>query len=836
MSRCGELNYRLAENSFSGGDPQSISNNFTSQQVAGEDTKSQQNTTTFSNDGNLVSASVNNFKRLTSMLTSTSADTSEQSMKAFLAKPVLMVSGTLGTTDTSGTFTRYTAPHDFLQKPVVLNKISGFLGFKGTLVVRFQINANKFQQGRYMLCFTHSGGSNPISVNGPLNYLAHTNTLVQRTQLPRIELDLSCDTQGVLKIPYTSCLNYTPISAITANNGFGAVGSLQIFPYSPLVAPSGSTTCTYSLWSSFEDVELISAAAPQAGKMMTGRSISEKEAASQQKGPLSSTLLKISKASSLFVPVPGISAYASGLSWISDIASNAASIFGWSKPVNQSSLVKTERQVLANFSHVNTVDQGQVLALNAKNAVDVLPGFSSTDTDEMDFSFLVTIPAWIKTFSWTTANTSGTALAEFGVYPSSLVQTRTGLGTIGITDYTPMQLVSSYFCYWRGSLVFTFKLVKTEYHSGRLAFVFFPHDSDNTVSARSLDLSTYTHREIVDVRESSIITVAIPYVANSSYRTLLTAGISIGTLSVYVLDPLIAPASVSSSITILTELAGGPDMEFAVPRSQQNMPVMSATPQSGRVLTEPMPDNQECAIVNSTIGDALITSDNSVNAAACIGEKITSFRTLLKCMNFMPYLVGEPTPSRFLTIVPYGSLVYSNTVANNYPDTIADLYSTLSGCYALVRGGVRLKIVGSSALAQNLAPVLFSQQVTFNTYSSFTNHTTVLPDGSSNPNASRISNPQQFNQVAANLCTETSIPQYHRYHSRATQDHYVGPSQIYTTQAASLANRTVVTYYYPGNTTMPINYVCRGGADDSNFGVFVSVPPMTNPNGVAGSL
>lgn len=768
-------------------------------------------------------------------------------MKAFLSKPIRLGAGTFGVADTVSTFPKYILPNEvFASTPIFLPKIAGFLGFRADIILRLQVNANKFQQGRYMLCFTPSGGANHNSATGQLNYLAHTNTLIARTQLPHVELDLSCDTEAILRIPYVSCLNYTPWSSINGATYYGSIGTAQIFPYSTLVAPTGSTTASYTLWASFENIELVSAAVPQSGDFMTGKSISEKEGSSQGAGPISSTMLKISQAANLFTPVPGISSYAHGVSWMADIMGNAASIFGWSKPVNLSSVNKMERSTVANFSHVNTIDQGQALAMNCKNSVDTLPGFSGTDTDEMDFSFLVSIPAWVRTHTWTTAQTAGTIIYEVGVHPLSLITTRTLLGGTIVKDYTPMQFVADYFNYWRGSMIFTFKIVKTEYHSGRIAIVFYPHDDDGAINARSLDLSAYVHREVVDIRECSTITVAIPYVSSAPYRPIRGLGLSIGSISIYVVDPLIAPASVSSSVSILMEVSGGPDMEFAVPRSWANLPVMSATPQSAGFMTAPMPGASECTAVNSTIGNTTIKGDNSVNAAACIGEKITSFRTLLKSMNYLPFLVGEPpldtgaplnTPYKYLQVVPFATPVYSNTTTNNYPIVVGDLYAALSGCYALSRGSVRIKLIGSSLAASDLAPVLLSTQAYASSisYTDMFTLTNSLPDVGANANVLRIAGPQQFNHVFANFGTETVVPQYHRYHSRATQDHYCGPNQNYTFTGKTLANRTVLTYFYPGQAGIPRTYLARGGGDDCNFGLFVSIPPMTQPLGVTGS-
>jgi len=97
----------------------------------------------------------------------------------------------------------------------------------------------------------------------------------------------------------------------------------------------------------------------------------------------------------------------------------------------------------------------------------------------------------------------------------------------------------------------------------------------------------------------------------------------------------------------------------------------------------------------------------------------------------------------------------------------------------------------------------------------------------------RISGPQQFNHVFANFSTETTVPQHHRYHSRSNVDHLVNTNIPYSFAALNLSSRTLLTAYTPGVSSFGSVLVCRGGGDDCNFGVFVSIPPMQAAIGVA---
>lgn len=77
---------------------------------------------------------------------------------------------------------------------------------------------------------------------------------------------------------------------------------------------------------------------------------------------------------------------------------------------------------------------------------------------------------------------------------------------------------------------------------------------------------------------------------------------SIGTLQVSVLDPLICPATVSTTVPILIEVCGGPDFELAVPVAVKSdlVPTYVYTPQMG----------DPNVIVDGVIGGASIGNDD----------------------------------------------------------------------------------------------------------------------------------------------------------------------------------------------------------------------------------
>jgi hypothetical protein len=811
-------------------------NGMTTAVVPGEQNKDYSATTTFTTDANIVTGEVKYAQDISSRLTAPSVYQQEQSIKDFLMKPLVIQSGTLTSADTFGSFASIQIPmQPLLTNSLFKNKLDGYLGFKGTMVLRLEINGNRFQAGRYMLCIVPTGGSSTNCTGTNEGFKSHTNTLVQRTQLQRIELDVNCDTEGIMTIPFNSVLNYWPISSIANATLFGNTHFVQLFPYSPMNTVGGSSTALYTIWMNFTDIQLIAAAGPQMGRVSGGITPTEKEQMSKNIGPIQSTLLKISKAATIVQDLPLLSSIASVTSWHADILASAASVFGWSKPINLDTTKKITREVLHNFGHVDACDNGEMVAASARNQVEVAPGFSGTDIDEMDFSFIATIPAYNTTFNWTTGNASGTQLYFAQVNPQINMQTRTS-NTIAITDYSPLNFVSTYFEQWRGSIHYTFKFVKTEFHSGRIAICFFPYEDGSANILQNFTNTQYTYREVVDIRQSNEITIAVPYISSSPWKYVSGNNKATGGIVIYVIDPLVAPANVPTTIPVLVEIGGGPDIEFSVPLGLANVPVQNVVGQMGDI-NEPTNDDNVCSIVNTTIGNAVITHDKSrISSSICVGESITSFRTLLKMTNILAYTSQTAAgTSKYLTVVPFAASPYWSQATLVKPLIVPDLYSTLMTIFCYSRGGVRLKFLDNLSVNASLVvpPVTYIVPTGSTTYNDMVLNST-LDSGGQSDFTFRTCAPQVFHQLTQNLASECSVPQYLPFHSRVNSEHYMTVSYaLNTANRSSLGTRYAVCHTTGVANSAYLTQVCRAGADDCNFGCFISIPPMTFLGSVA---
>jgi hypothetical protein len=778
-------------------------------------------------DMNAVSATLAHQTRIPDILTTSSHTAFTQDLITFLQKPVVIQSGSLSGSDTFGTFPGINVPGDILNNAVYTSKVAGFLGFKADTVFRLQINGTRFQQGRYMLTFTYTGGTGPTTIHGGNWIQAHTSTLTQRTQLPKVEMDINCDTEAYLRIPFVSQYNFFPLVAKGATKTWGDIGQVRLFPYVS-VTSAAATTCTYTIWAHFENIQLINPAVPQMNRdgfvTKSRKSTQEAEKDSQNVGPVTSAITKVSKAASILSGVPFISDYMLGLQWVTEGISHVTSSFGWSKPANNESTTRVLTNILPYNGNVDAVDNSQFLSFTVKNEISKLPGFSATDVDEMSLNYVASIPAWFQTLSWTTSQLSGFNIVEREVAPYRYINNRVENG-VTYSDMLPCAFVASHFNLWRGSMVFTFKIVRTEFHSGRLAFAFFPHTEGFPLPARSYALSDYVHREIVDIRNHNSVTLTVPFTSAMGFKSTIDApNVSCGTLSVYVVDPLVAPPTVSSSIQILVEVSMGQDCEFAVPRTNFFTPALNVTPQANMDF-RPKPMESECSLFQSYMGGSKVTEDQMFNAMASIGEKITSFRSLIKVSEPQP--LRNPNYSLYAQFLPWGANVIWNAVTPNYGTAAADTIARLTSIYALGRGSVRFKIIKNQQSATNVPILAYVCNATSLAAPSTQYYQGTLVDTAGLDNTQgRKGYPLAYAGVQKELSVEVSIPQYTQQHSRSNAEQLIaGIVQIYS--FAQNAPRSVLNVTQPGTTTTMQATYLRSGGDDMNFGVFVSIPPMS---------
>jgi len=622
------------------------------------DNDNQNGSTSVINQAGVVTAAKDNFSEIPRGLT-TAMDVgyNQSSIYDFLMKPIRLSSFRWLTTNLAGTaIITKNLPEDAFASAIYADKIRGFLGFRAKTVVRLQVNGNRFQQGRLVMVFIPQGQqASTLTATRLL-------TLTAATQLPRVELDLATQSECIMEIPYISPTPYFNTSSLQ-----GVIGKVVVLVYSPLAVGSGDNTADVTMWCHFENAELVGPIAQMAD-------VPQKELAVME-GKGASAAMSVSNAvGAVKDAAMNVMNVFSRPSWALSAIANLACSFGYSKPTSETALTKIQTLFNFNMPNHNGVDPFPNMGLEATNRLQMLPGGVGSDLDEMSISHIIQKPAYVGHSTWSNSTAVGTSLYSQGLWPNIGISQIT---SAGLTTYqmTPMGYASHFFHYWRGSIVFTIKFVKTQYHSGRLVFAYYPTGSITP----TLDNSAFVLREIVDIRETSEFKFVVPYVSTEQYLktgVFPSAGDVVGNLYVFVLNELVHPDTVNSSIDVLVEVGAGPDMEYACPKNKNFR--VSAQMDDGVLGTSP-------EVIVKGIGASAIATKTIDPAAYCIGEKINSFKQLLNryCLvygvggvlsyahNFRPFVICGDAGT---TVEPFGG----------------DTYECVVACYAYVRGSVRI--------------------------------------------------------------------------------------------------------------------------------------------------
>lgn len=635
----------------------------------------------------------------------------------FLAKPTLLASGNFTTTD-SGNFQILNLPEAFFSNARISNKLSGVAMIRADIVLTLQVNAVRFQQGRYVLAYVPTGGLLNSNSGAQAFFRAHAVNMTSVSQLPHVEIDLATQTTAELRIPYSSIYPYVKV----ANSGtyMNSLGIVFLRPYSALQAGAGDTTCGYMLMGRMENVVLTGNILPQSGrrvgfKVIKPKSVTRTEQENPRSGPVSGILNTISEGTAVLSRLPILGGILGNVSWASDILAGAAAAFGFSKPLL---LDKVSRFNRTGFPFMGTADgftPAMPLALKSDNEVVIHSGVGRTDIDEMSLDFIKQQYAYYSTTTWGTSATSGTILATF--YHNPLMY-YTSLGVNGVVQ-TPIAFLASQFRVWRGGMKFKIKLVKTEFHSGRLILAYAPYTGISATTP-GVDTSTYLVREIVDVRDTTEVEICVPYVIPELYMpAYYNSGSplvnSAGVFYILVGDPLVAP-NMTNNVNLIVEVSAAPDFEFAIPCAYDKKAIIPFATQSGKLKDVEVGRldllkfqssylKHECQVFG-------LDSTDIAASAVAIGEKAESLRQLIKRVTpLIPsggtFPVGTAGQVFTISAFAINPVFETGSIGGTMlEDTwVCDFINTLSLCYVYNNGGMRYYIPPVQSTKANMVSV-----------------------------------------------------------------------------------------------------------------------------------
>jgi len=675
------------------------------------------------------------------------------------------------------------------------------MGIRADMILKIVYNSNQFQAGRYILAVSpHGGGSK--SKNNTMENGTRFADLTTITQLPHVQFDINTESSATLVVPYTSVYSHMPVnpSSVVYTH---SMGTILLAPYAPLVTTAGSSTVPFDLFVSFDNIDLAAPVYPQS---RNHKDTVSKEQYAAKIGPVGAGAGKVATVANLIGDrVPLLSGIAKPVAWAADIFASVANVFGWSNPIVLSPANRITNTAFAYANNPDAGDNSVPLSLFAGNQVEVMPGYAGSDLDEMALSYLIRIPAYIDSFSWSTSTAINTVLGTYTVSPFQLKRNRFS-GLTSVTTMTPVAFLSNIFKYYRGGIKYRIKLVKTGFHSGRLLICFNPSPFATPTTISSLIQSTYINRQIVDISSQTEFEYTVPYVSLSPWKPTQGNYSAIGNLVIVVANPLVAPATVSSSITVIVEACGADDMEFNVPTNHNLQPVVVYDPQSFD------PRGAAGVIDSGDLGSSTLDSNQHYAARACVGEKTLSLLSYVKSADFSS---TEISVVNSLTYYPFVSqyVLSSPTVAST-PNMVTDNFGLIKSLYLYNRGSVRIRLVPVDNQSVDLkSSKLLNQSSSSPDYTGYT--------------TGAISTGYDHGMIAYNTTRsggiEVQIPQYHRFPMRIQNDDIL--NSAYNVNF-NVPTTTSFLLEMNARETFSVN-LARAAGDDFHCGFFIGVPPMT---------
>lgn len=661
-------------------------------------------------------------------------------VRTFLARPIPVYQGLWNTTDSGGTIL-YQAnfPEEIISNfPMYRMKMEGFLGLSADMEIRVQVNSQQFQQGRLIVGYVPYGQYIPNKLASVLT------TLTGATGCPHVDLDLSTSTEMSLTMPYIS-----PHAYYNLVTGQGSFGHLFVMVYGALHSLDASPVA-FTVFANFKNVKMVT---PTGAPVYTGSSPNkihlmdaiskgdfirakqimsgdldnrienavfaqgdvvvqgaDEDTTIKEKGVVEDVAASVGNVGRSLerTNVPVLSQIGTGVKEVGNFVSGIAKWFGFSKPTNKGAICHAKLGAAKYMTNYNGEDQSHPLGLSSTNKLS-LEACAGSNRDEMSIAYIARTPNFVGSFIWNTTHVVGTILNTFILNPTQYEGTLSTPTTVVISH---LGFIARSFAQWRGSLVFTFKIVKTTFHSGRLRFIYAPgsYGAIGTVDINQCET------KIIDIRSQSETTMTCPYRASTPWLyTQYSPGSgqyngSIGTLYVQVLNELRATTTVDDEVEILVEISGGEDIKFNIPQDPDIYawdgvvpPPKSEIVVQGSDLTRP--DFQDGATPNSFDSNSVVGVDPDLWT---VGEAITSIRQILKrfCNTATVYKNYDATPLQrrgwipgfsdysVLAIKPYvmsRALPAPSNPIDEIPELRVDYLDYYSIPFVFARGAMRFK-------------------------------------------------------------------------------------------------------------------------------------------------
>jgi hypothetical protein len=523
-------------------------------------------------------------------------------------------------------------PHElFLTNRRIWEKLRGFSRIRGDLHLKFVMNASPFHYGAVLISWlplggTKSsdcvGGANPDLILGDV----YGNVMLEsvRPHVMMFPQDNS-SAEMVLKFIYPKpwlTLGMTPETSVELD----LLGVMTIRSLTPLMVAQAATgnRCTISVFAWMEDPQLAAPSFIAQSKVMN----------------------KMADMTQDLTDMPVLGEAFDVTSKLARATASVMKLMGYSNPVNTAAVHVVTQNALPHLSSTEISVPTTHLGVSERSGLGMEA--NGVEADELIIADICCKDALLGVYPWTNAGVVGSELFKAYVTPELYRQVPLQYA-VAVSDYygvyqTPCCFASQLFQYWRGTMVFTVRLIASQFHSGRVRIFY---DAAQSVPVPTDEAGVYS--QVLDLTAEREVEIRVPWNADLPFLKLRgdamhaagTKNIATftrpdtltftgayspdthnGAFSIQVLNTLMGPVTSTVYLMVSARLE---DAEFAVP---------CALGSQGRLASEttqpisPFPMYQAQSKFEAT---PCRISD--FDPKDCIGEQVLSFRELLHRSN-----------------------------------------------------------------------------------------------------------------------------------------------------------------------------------------------------------
>lgn len=487
-------------------------------------------------------------------------------VEAFLKRPVLIRTIDWADGASINTPVEFFPWADYFNDPVVKRKLDNYFLLKCNLRMKVILNASPFYYGAGIFAYQplYEFEQNFDFATNP-NYLDR----IFLSQKPHLYVYPQNSQGGEMTLPFVYHKEWLDCTSLTDMQNMGRMafrsfGSLQ---NANGIVGAGVTIQVYA-WA--EDVLLAGPTRRLA--LQSGDEYSDN-------GVVSKPASAIARAAGELEDVPIIGPFATATKMVSSVVGGIASLFGFTRVPVIDDVVAYQQKTHPNLAATDIGAPIEKLTIDAKNELSIDPKICGVAlSDEMNISSFVMRESYVSTTVWSTSDVAGTVLNTWLVNPGyAQSESQTGQRFM---KFFPMSYVARLFEFWRGDIIFRFKIICSQYHRGRLQFYWDPIQQFNA----AIDPTQTNYTKIVDITENTDIEIRIPYTQATAYLfaakdesiiwesstpRIPVAGTDNGVFGMRVLTRQTSPVA-SADIQVLTFIRGADNLEFSCPDQPSN--------------------------------------------------------------------------------------------------------------------------------------------------------------------------------------------------------------------------------------------------------------------------